>query len=115
MTEFEVLGPPVSKQRPRKGPNGWYTPRKTKDFEELVGWSAKAAGLSLEPKKPYGVEIEFYLSTHRRDLDNLAKTVLDGLNGIGGWDDCQVVNLHVKSVDVTDGSEEKTVVRVRER
>lgn len=113
MSEFEIPGPPVAKQRPRRGPAGnWYTPQRTKDFEEQVAWCAKAAGVELK-EGPCKVEIDFHLSARRRDIDNLAKSVLDGMNGINGWDDRQVVALNIRTVDVKDGSEEKTVVRVR--
>lgn len=114
---FTVPGPPVAKQRPRRGPAGnWYTPRRTQQFEEAVAWAATAAGVQLEPGVPYTVQIHFYLSSHRRDADNLAKSVLDGLQRMpDGWDDSQVMNLVVLKHMVRDASEERTVVMIARR
>lgn len=42
------------------------------------------------------VRIVVYRGSRRRcDVDNLAKQVLDGLNGVAWDDDCQVDDLHV--------------------
>lgn len=92
--EFTVPGDPVPKSRPGRGRNGQrYMPRPTKDYQEAVGWAAKEAGA-----KPHGgpvkVEIEFY-GAKGGDCDNLAKSVLDGLNKIAYNDDRQVLELHV--------------------
>ena len=126
MTTFVIPGPPVPKGRPRmvfKDRNGnplarphAYTPKRTVDFEELVAWSAKAAGLKLDPEKRYTLTINFYLSAHRSDLDNLCKACLDGMQRMGqDWDDSQVDNLLIYTHSVRDASEEKTVVEVEER
>ena len=116
MTErmsFTVPGPPVAKQRPRRAPAGhWYTPQRTKDYEDQVAWEAKAAGVVLEAGKRYRIRLDIYLSTHRRDLDNIAKSLLDGLNKLGEWDDSQVADLHLVPHSVRDASEEKVEVTV---
>ena len=114
---FEVPGPPVPKQRPRRAPTGhWYTPKRTTDYEEAVAWAAKAANLRLEPGVLCGVRIDFYLSTHQRDVDNMAKSILDGLQRMGdGWNDNQVRDLHVSVRNVGDGGEERAVVTVYPR
>lgn len=114
---FTIPGPPVAKQRPRRGPAGnWYTPKRTTDYENVVAWSAKAAGVKLESGVPYGVQIRFYLSSHRKDIDNCAKSVLDGLQRMGqDWNDSQVIRLDVMKHQVVDGGEEKTVVMVSAR
>ena len=87
MIAFIVNGNPRSKERPRKGKAGnFYTPRRTKEWEEYVGWSFKeAGGRMLEGR--VAVSMWFYRKTrHVCDLDNLVKCVLDGLNGIA-WED----------------------------
>jgi Holliday junction resolvase RusA-like endonuclease len=72
-----------------------------------------AAGLKLEPKKHYALEIELYLSSFRRDRDNQVKLIQDGLMRMGAdWDDSQVHNLLVHTISVRDASEEKAVVTV---
>ncbi|MBN1461387.1 MAG: RusA family crossover junction endodeoxyribonuclease [Armatimonadetes bacterium] len=113
----EIPGPPVAKQRPRRAPQGhFYTPAKTVKAEKTIAEYAMAAGVRLEPKRKYALGICFYLSAHRRDIDNLQKTVLDGLNRLGetdGWDDHQVTSLGSQIVSVRDGSEEKTVILIR--
>lgn len=113
--KFVVSGPPVAKQRPRRGANGaWYTPTKTKDYERQVALEAMAAGVKLDPGKTYGVRIVFFLSSWRRDIDNLAKSVLDGLQQLG-WNDNTVRHLDIVTHAVKDGSEEMAVVELMER
>lgn len=123
---FTIPGPPVAKQRPRtvwKDRDGRslskpriYTPKRTTDAECHVAECAWVAGVKLDPEQAYKVTLDFYLSNHRKDGDNLAKTVLDGLQGLGdGWNDCQVVNLEVNKHAVKDGSEERTVVTISAR
>ena len=40
--------------------------------------------------------------TKKPDIDNLAKSVLDGMNGVIFCDDKQVVSLHLKKVYASD-------------
>ncbi len=114
---FTIPGPPVAKQRPRKAPAGhFYTPKRTQDYECAVAWAAKAAGVKLEPKVPYTLDVRFYLSAHRRDLDNCLKSVQDGLQRMGdGWDDSQIMSLTALKHLVRDASEERTVVTIGRR
>lgn len=110
---FDVPGPPVAKQRPRRSKDGhWYTPPATVQYEATVAWCAQAAGLKLEPKTKYGVEIVMHLTTRRFDIDNAAKAVLDGMGQLPNWNDIQVRCLLVREVSVKDPNAEQTMVRV---
>jgi len=98
---FAIIGKPQAKQRARKGRyGGFYTPKATRDYERLVGFSAQATGVKSQDG-PVEVEIKLYLpDRRRRDLDNIAKSILDGLNSIAWRDDSQVVKLVVqKQID----------------
>lgn len=117
---FEIPGPPVAKERPRRNnkTGTWYTPTKTQDAERHVAQCAMAAGLKLEPGVKYGVELYFYCSAHPRDLDNMVKLVLDGLGQYGkpdGWNDRQVEQMYQLVVSVKSAAEEKTIVRIGKR
>ncbi len=113
---FEVPGPPVPKQRPRRAPDGhFYTPAKTRQYEEAVAWQAQAARVRLEPGRVYGIRVDLHLSTRRFDCDNALKAIQDGLNRLPGFDDRQLVDLAVKVVPVRDGSEEKAVISLEDR
>jgi len=116
---FEIPGPPVPKGRPRRNnkTGNWYTPTRTQDAERHVMECAMAAGVRLEPKKPYGIEMYFFLSARPRDIDNLGKLVMDSLGTLGkndGWNDRQIVDMYARVVSVKSAQEEKTVVRVGE-
>jgi len=113
---FEIPGPPVAKERPRRAPAGhFYTPTKTKQAEQHVAECAMAAGVHMKPKTLYAIEIDFYLSAWRRDMDNCEKLLLDGLQKLGdGWDDRYLSGKVTRIVSVLDAGEEKTVVRLRE-
>jgi len=92
---FTVLGEPVAKARPRVGNGHAYTPEATRTWEQAVGWAALqargAAGIAEPVAGPVAVTMEFRVSEgSRADIDNLAKAVLDALNGIIYADDSQV-------------------------
>lgn len=95
---FTVPGRPHGKRRPRVTMRGRkaivYTPRETREYEQRVAWEAKAAGAS-PIDGPVGVRIVCVASQRRPDLDNAAKSILDGLNGVAWEDDRQVAELHV--------------------
>lgn len=94
---FVVPGMPVAWQRPQhgrthRGNSYTYTPNKTKSFERDVAWEAKRAGIKLH-EGIVAVTLMFFGC--RGDADNLAKSVLDALNGIAWNDDRQVEELHI--------------------
>lgn len=108
---FTVIGQPRGKGRPkffRRGNHvGTYTDDKTASYENLVAICARAERMGEPPiEGPVRLTATFTLRrpktgkrTHpsvKPDLDNLAKTVLDGCNQAGVWrDDAQVVELLV--------------------
>lgn len=124
-------------QRPRatviNGMAHIYEPKKTKDFEKKVGeyyrqatggyrFSDDAALLvsiifSFKPpistsKKKAEQMIQGEISyTKKPDLDNLAKAILDGLNGIAFKDDSQIVRLNLSK---EYGREDGIWVSIRE-
>ena len=94
---FVVPGPPQPKQRARRGPNGrWYTPRATAAYEAAVGWAAREAGIRHPCTGPVRLGVNLWFpDRRRRDVDNVAKSVLDALNGVAWNDDSQVAELIV--------------------
>lgn len=109
MTTFWISGKPQGKQRPRFSNGHAYTPSKTKEYEELVAWNYKLAGGTLFDGNVSIVITACFKGdggycAQRLDADNIAKVILDGLNGVGYNDDKQVVDLHVRKVyDSKDG------------
>lgn len=99
MLQFTVPGRPIPKGRPRVGAHGTITPQRTKDYEQQVGYAALQAmppesrTVPLYPSGDIYMSVTFYTSTG--DIDNLAKSILDGLNGVVWMDDSQVVALHL--------------------
>lgn len=116
---FIIPGNPKGKGRPRMTRSGHtYTPKDTAQYENLVklafeaakpqrfipfegpvkaiieagyeipkSWSKKKRELALE-----GIEEP----TKKPDLDNIAKSILDSLNGIAYRDDSQVTKLEIR-------------------
>ena len=79
-----VLGEPVAKERPRVGRHGnVYTPRNTVAFETTIAFSARAQLPKYKEKERLIVDLGFFCSTDNKDLDNLCKSVLDGLQKQG--------------------------------
>lgn len=93
--KFTVPGEPKSKQRPRVTARGTFTPKETLDAEKRVReFYAAAEGPFFEYQVK--VDINFYNGNRRRrDLDNMAKLVLDALNKVAFADDYQVVELNL--------------------
>jgi len=99
--EFTAFGNPVPKARPRLGQrqaNGKrkaYTPKRTKNWERTV---ADYCGIATRGDG-FECDVSVWIVFHREDrvnvdLDNLIKSVLDGMNGIAYDDDKQVVEIH---------------------
>jgi len=97
---FVVPGPVVPWQRAASVGARRFTPAKQRQYQANVRMHALAArprGPWLPSKHArYRVDVEAYLpDERRRDLDNVAKTVLDALNGVLYLDDSQVTVLMV--------------------
>ena len=124
MIEFTVQGKVQSKQRPRFSNGRVYTPQATKSYEALVGWKCREVYKQQPTDKPVTVSLEINLALPKRtkdkvgdwcmknrDLDNVGKVILDGLNGIAYLDDKQVVELNVTK---KWNSSDYVVVKIRE-
>ena len=120
---FQVEGDPRGKGRPRFTRAGKftrvYTDKQTLDYESLIKSFAMEAMGSTDPlEKPVSVFLyvrhpipQSYSKKRTKaclgglekpckkpDIDNIAKTYLDGMNGVVFVNDTQVVDLHVKKV-----------------
>ena len=120
MREFKIPGKAQAKQRPRMGRSGVvYTPKETLVYENYVkmcysdyanqfGWlpyenqvRAEIEVLVAVPKSDSKTKKKAKIEgmirpTVKPDCDNLAKSILDSLNGLAYHDDKQVVELVVK-------------------
>lgn len=129
--EFEILGKPIGKGRPRLGKWGTYTPKATANYETLVKFNFTNLFQNFEPmqgsikaeiiaiftipksySKKKAIEIEKKpVYTKKPDCDNVAKIILDSLNGLAYQDDSQVYNLKVIK---RYGNQEKVIVKLEE-
>lgn len=131
---FEIVGEPQGKGRPRFSTKGGfvktYTPEKTASYENFVKlcYLNKYKGQKLDgeiiaeiiayfsipksfskKKRVQAIEGKI-MPTKKPDTDNIAKTILDSLNGIAFEDDKQVIALLVKKLY---GEEAKVVVSLK--
>ncbi len=130
--EITIPGTPVAKGRPRIGKYGTYTPKKTAMFESYAGYCWAAEYGHLKPiESPLDVSIVFYMPIPKSitkkakeaieqgktkhikkpDLDNMAKAVLDALNGLAYKDDSQIVSLTLYK---TYSEQPRTEVKIME-
>ena len=114
--DFTIHTAPVSKQRPRLGKGGCvYTPSKTKVFENIVALSYgnrpsfndKYIRIRLKFKfevpKSYSKKrrleaLEGKIRPTKGDVDNYAKAVLDGLNGVAFKDDRYIYAMETEKI-----------------
>lgn len=122
---FEIPGPPRGKARARTiynknlGRSQSYTPTDTMLYENLIRMTYKEkcaqraeAGVPIDimiiaafepPKSASKKKRELMLKgeilpTKKPDADNIAKVVLDALNGIAYHDDSQIVTLRIMKI-----------------
>lgn len=116
MTTVIIPGPPVGKARPRVAGGHAYTPAATRAYEEKVRLCWRTSrNAAFGPEVPVAALIAVYhaipasasrkdrenmasnivLPMKKPDADNVAKIVLDALNGLAYADDKQVVRLEV--------------------
>lgn len=131
---FEVNEKPIGKQRPRYSSKTkrMYTPTKTISFEEKIQWTFKGKyNVAEQPStKPFKAKIVAVFKPNdslskkkkeellykidypkKPDADNIAKIVLDSLNGLAYKDDSQVTELLVLK---DYGKEDKVIVELEE-
>lgn len=106
---IEINTRPFPKERPRLCRNRLvYTPKKTRDYENLIAYEWKRRYKDLILKNAVKLDLLFCfkkaksckktLHTQRPDIDNLEKAILDGLNKTAFVDDCQVVEMKSQKV-----------------
>ena len=132
MLEFKVIGRPQGKERPRINTftKRAYTTKKTLEYEEQVQEAFRLKYGNIEPlegaihalivavfevpksyskKRRQEILEKESLYTHRPDGDNIAKAILDSLNGLAFKDDSQVVCLTVIKIY---GEESEVIVKL---
>ena len=132
--EFEVPGEIVGKERPRVNmyTGRVYTPNKTKDYEFLVqqyfkikypNYQVLEGRISIDiiaylkiPNSTSKTKTQEMLEnkispTKKPDVDNIAKSILDAMNGFVFKDDNQVSKI---SIEKRFALEEKAVITVEE-
>ena len=129
---MEIEGKPVGKGRPRFYRGHAVTPKNTREYEKIVADTYKESKLPYFETEPVIVEIlakhpvpksetkknriamlsRKVLPTLKPDIDNIAKIILDGLNGVAFADDKQVVELKITKEYSTHGS---VIVTVKEK
>ena len=136
MIQFTIPGEAVGKGRPKGTSRGgfvrMYTPKKTVLYESLVA-NAFLEKYTIQDmiKKPNGVRADINIYKHipesyskkkvreilngnihlitKPDVDNVAKSILDALNGFAYEDDSQVYDLHIRK-EYTQGESRTTVL-----
>lgn len=128
MVQFTVPGMPRGKGRPRFAGHA-YTDSRTREYEALVQACYRREAGAYDFPGPVEVSIAAVIPiakgdsrrtrndkltgrmqpTRKPDVDNIAKAVMDALNGLAWQDDKQVVRL---SVCKRYGEEARTIVCV---
>lgn len=131
MIEFTVEGTAVPKQRPRISGRQAYTPKRTKDYEGRVLNAFRSSYRGPYPAFGSDVPVRICITVHQAipkswskkkrlqaeigaitplsrngDVDNIAKSILDALNGFAYEDDCQVTTLVITKMYAAEPSAE---------
>lgn len=97
-TSFIVKGQPVPKGRPRLGKNRTYTPKATKVYQQVVALVARQH-IKRMYLSPVFLHLKFYREIQKGkkpDVDNLAKSVMDALEGIAYKNDDLIRKLYIE-------------------
>ena len=106
---FDIPIKPIPKGRPRLGMGKVYTPQRTKKFEDHVRFITRAS-FNAKGIKPFQKEVFVYVwfcfkgknvgynYTSTSDIDNLQKSIFDGMNGVAYNDDKQIVFVYAEKV-----------------
>lgn len=108
---------PAGKGRPKFGNGRVYTPKATKDYEELIGWYARKAMVGRKAMTgPVRLTVVASFKSKERgwhttkpDGDNVMKAVCDALNGIVFGDDSQCAIKTISKIKAMDDLLEVTV------
>ena len=102
---------PVPKGRPRFTRTGHaFTPKKTVDFEKLIAaaWREQQGETMIET--PISLYVNIGVVNMRKDLDNMVKSIADGLNNVAYKDDSQIISLHAWKYPAEKGHEHVNVI-----
>ncbi len=101
-----LKGKVVAKQRPRSSGSHFYTPTKTRQYENAIRVAYRLQDKVHHGKHPLRATIIFYKKnpTTKPDLDNVIK-LLDALNGIAFDDDNQIVEIMARKIQGEEGLE----------
>ena len=135
MIKFIVAGRPVPKARPVVPRNGRpFTRKSTLEYEKKVRDAYRASGsTNYFNGEALAADIRYYFKipkntsrkarealvnnpwyTKKKDLDNLAKSVLDALNTVAFTDDSQIVSMYLSKVYDLKGLGERVEVIIKE-
>lgn len=102
--------PPSVNHMYRRAGNRVVLSHEVRDWRERAHWYLRLAGIVAPLEGPVAVTVIAYRPRRRGDIDNLAKAILDGLNGYAYEDDAQVVYLSMTRYD--DARNPRVLVRV---
>lgn len=112
MQKLRIPGKPVPKARHQvrlyRGGVITYTPAKTREFEKAV----RVYALKHRVKRQEGdlAVIAIFHTSGSGDIDNLLKSLLDGLNGVAWEDDRQVKAVVGMKLECRRGEERTEVI-----
>lgn len=117
--------PGVPKERARQSRGHFYTPTRTRDYEQHARMLMKSQYIFNPLDKPVEVWVAFIFARPARtkfgafpagkpDLDNLEKSLFDAANKVLWTDDCRVVKKHSQKVWAQDGQAPGVLLEFRE-
>lgn len=128
INRYVISGTPVAQGRPRATSRGShatvYEPKKSKEYKASASFQVKMQNPFKIEEGPVSVRLEFYMPrpkslkksvekhVKKPDIDNLAKCVLDAMNGMLWHDDSQIIYLVCIKEYVKIGNEPSTVITV---
>lgn len=102
--------PPSVNHMYRRSGNRVVLSPEVRAWRDRAHWYLRLAGIVQVLDGPVSVSVIAFRPRRRGDIDNLAKAILDGLNGFAYHDDAQVVHLSMTRYD--DARNPRVMVRV---
>ena len=113
VVHFQVSGHPVGRESPKKGKHGWYTPKKTRNYYDVIRkcFLSNYHKINDEDHK-WKLKVMVYVCGEKHpDVTNVVKSVEDALEQFIWHNDRQIIETNASLKHVVKKDHECIVIK----